>query len=148
MRFLVRIFLGFILILARVRKIRNWAKWSNISYQQLNYQILHFHWCYCETVLLWEETNGKDTFKKLGSRIMTIVVYEINVEISHLICILVFLGNFFERGHQDIVEVLYWHFWVFVYASNNPFFSIFVNDFNKTDSSSFASRRFKSFQTF
>ena len=34
-------------------------------------------------IYIWEETIGADKIKKLGSRIMRIVVYEINVEISH-----------------------------------------------------------------
>ena len=34
-------------------------------------------------ICIWEESIGADTIKKLGSRIMKIVAYEINFEISH-----------------------------------------------------------------
>ena len=88
--------MGFILILARVGEVRNWAKWREISNQITRYCIFIdvivkniINKCFrswsmpSRDIYIWEETIGADIIKKLGSRIMRIVVCEINVEISH-----------------------------------------------------------------
>ena len=83
--------MNFILILARVGVIRNWAKWSEISIKITRYCIFidvivkniiiksFRSWSMMDRdIYIWEETIGADTIKKLGSKIMRILVYEIN----------------------------------------------------------------------